>query len=74
MRAIPEKAERATTIFGVQKFERRPEDGKIVYDMLMQYDLKMKITPKLIAMFLPSGLLDWTRRCNKYIYDNYDQI
>jgi hypothetical protein len=51
----PPKTDRAKTILGIQKMERR-DDGKIVYSMLMQCDLKVKITPKLIAMFLPSGL------------------
>ncbi len=53
---VPPKVERAVTYIGVQKMVRRPEDGKIVYTMMMQCDLKMKITPKLISMFLPTGL------------------
>jgi len=73
-REIPPKVERATTYIGAQKMYRRPEDGKIVYTMLMQCDLKMKITPKLISMFLPAGLQDWSRKCNKYMMDNYDKI
>jgi len=28
--------------------ERRAEDGKIVYTMLMQCDMKMSVSPKLI--------------------------
>lgn len=52
---IPVKVERAKTLVGAQKMERR-EDGKILYTMLVQSDLKMKITPKLISMFLPAGL------------------
>jgi hypothetical protein len=66
IREIRPKTDRAKTILGIQRIERRA-DGKILYTMLMQCDLKMKITPKLIAMFLPSGLQDWTRKCNKYI-------
>jgi len=54
--------------------ERRPEDGKILYTMFVQSDLKMKITPKLISMFLPAGLQDWSRKCNKFVNDNYDKI
>jgi hypothetical protein len=34
-REKPAKTDRAYTIIGVQKMERRPEDGKIVYSMLM---------------------------------------
>ena len=71
---MPPKTDRAYTIIGVQKMYRRPEDGKIVYQMLMQCDIKMNITPKLIAMFLPSGMLDWTQKCNKFIVNNYDKI
>jgi len=56
IREIPPKVERAKTIIGIQKLERRHSDGMIKYTMLMQCDLKMKITPKLISMFLPSGL------------------
>jgi hypothetical protein len=54
--------------------ERRAEDGKIVYTMLMQCELKMNVTPKLIAMFLPQSLQDWLQKCNKYINNNYDEI
>lgn len=70
----PPKTDRAYTIIGVQKMERRPEDGKIVYSMLMQMDLKMNVTPKLIALFLPSGMQDWNQRINKFISNNYDKI
>lgn len=68
------KTDRGYTIIGVQKMERRAEDGKIVYTMLMQVDLKMNVTPKLIGMFLPNGMQDWTQKCNKYLNDNYDKI
>ena len=68
------KTDRAYTIIGVQKMERRAEDGKILYSMLMQCDLKMNITPKLIQMFLPNGLQDWMNKCNKYLNNNYDKI
>lgn len=54
--------------------ERRAEDNKIKYTMLMQCDLKMNITPKLIGMFLPQGMQDWSRKINKYLADNYDKI
>lgn len=74
IRPTPAKTDRATTLVGIQKFSRRESDGKIVYQMLMQCDLKMKITPKLIAMFLPSGLQDWSRKINKYINDNYEKL
>lgn len=40
----------------------------------MQGDMKMKITPKLLAMFLPTGMQDWARKINKYLNDNYDKI
>lgn len=56
------------------KIYRRAEDDKIIYSMLMQCDLKVKITPAIIAMFLPKGLQDWSKKVNKYINDNYDQI
>ena len=65
---------RGITYIGMQKMERRPEDGKIKYTMLMQCDLKMNITPKLIGMFLPQGMQDWSRKINKYLMDHYDKI
>lgn len=74
IKPIPAKVERAITFIGVQKMERRAEDNKIVYTMLMQCDLKMKITPQLISMFLPKGLEDWSKKLNKYMMDNYDKI
>lgn len=40
----------------------------------MQCDLKMKITPALITMFLPNGFSDWFKKVNKYLNDNYDKI
>lgn len=58
----------------MQKMERREEDGKIKYTMLVQCDLKMNITPKLITMFLPSSMKDWSSKINKYLTDNYDKI
>lgn len=70
----PAKVDRARTIIGMGKLYRRAEDDKIIYSMLMQCDLKVKITPALIAMFLPKGLLEWSKKVNKYINDNYDQI
>ena len=34
IKPVPEKTGRAQTILGVQKFERRPEDGKIKYTIV----------------------------------------
>jgi len=45
IRGPPAKVDRARTIVGMGKVYRRPEDDKIVYSMLMQCDLKIKITP-----------------------------
>jgi len=73
-RASPPKTDRATTIIGVQRMWRRPDDGKIVCEMLMQCDVKINVTPKLIALFLPSGMQDWMTKCNKFINNNYDKI
>ncbi|TNV70780.1 hypothetical protein FGO68_gene9427 [Halteria grandinella] len=73
-RPLPPKTDRAVTIVGVQRMWRRPEDGKIVCEMLMQCDLKVNITPKLIQLFLPTGMQDWNNRLNKYIVNNYDKI
>jgi hypothetical protein len=70
----PPKTDRAYTLVGVQTLHRRAEDGKIAYSLLMQCDLKMNITPKLIAMFLPTGMRDWYQKCNKFINNNYDRI
>jgi len=53
--------------------ERR-EDGKIVYHTFMQGDIKIKVTPKLIAMFLPSGIQEWVKRLNKYLDETYTKI
>jgi hypothetical protein len=74
VKPIPAKTERAFTFIGAQKMERRASDNKIVYTMLMQCDLKMKVTPKLITMFLPNGLQEWSKKVNKYMMDNYDKI
>ncbi len=74
MKPTPPKVDRARTIVGMGKVYRREEDGKVVYTMLMQCDLKIKITPQLIAMFLPNGLLSWSKKLNKYINDNLDKI
>lgn len=57
VRPSPPKTDRAKTIIGIAKFYRRKEDDKIVYAMLNQCDLKVKITPALISMFLPNGML-----------------
>lgn len=59
---VPAKVERAKTIIGLQKMERRKSDGKIVYTMYMQGDLNMKQTTKLLGMFLPTGMQDWQRK------------
>ena len=50
------------------------EDGRILYQMITQNDVKMKITPKIISMFLPSGMQDWTKKLTKYLMDNYDTL
>lgn len=71
---IPPKTDRAQTIIGAQRMYRRPEDGKLICEMLMQCDVKIKVTPKLIAMFLPSGMQDWNAKLNKFLNDNYDNI
>lgn len=34
IKEVPQKVERASTLIGIQRMERRPEDGKIVYTML----------------------------------------
>ncbi len=53
---LPPKTERATTLVGVQKMWRRPDDGKIVYQMIMQCDLRVSVSPKIVQMFLPNGM------------------
>ena len=68
------KTDRARTVFGIQTLERRDCDGKIVYSVWLQCDLKAKIPMKVAEMFLGAGVLEWTKRCNKYINDNYDRI
>lgn len=68
------KSERGSTFFGVQKIFRRPDDNKIQSVLLLQSDLRMSITPKFIALFMPSGINDWFKKVNKYISDNYDNI
>jgi len=47
------------------------DEGRIKYTMLSQCDLKMKITPAIIQMFLPKGMEDWNKKINKYLMDNY---
>ena len=53
---------------------RRSEDGKLVCEMVMQCDVKINVTPKLIAMFLPSGMQDWNNKLKKFLNDNYDSL
>ena len=55
-------------------YRQEGEDGKIVYQMLMQCDVKINVSPKVIQMFLPSGMQDWLTKCNKYINEHYDEI
>ncbi len=56
-----------------QKMERL-KDGRILYQMFMQGNLKMKITPKIISMFLPNGLQEWVKKCAKYVNDHHDEL
>lgn len=57
---------------GVQKIERR--GGKIVYNMLLQSDLKVKITPAIIGAVMPKGIQDWFKALTRYLNDNYERI
>ena len=74
IKPIQPKTDRAQTIVGLGKIYRREDDDMIIYSMLMQCDLKIKITPVLIGMFLPKGMLEWSKKVNKYINDNYENI
>ena len=40
--------------------------------LVTQYPLL--ITNKLIEMFLPTGMKEWARKCNKFIAENYDNL
>eukprot|EP00349_Pseudokeronopsis_sp_Brazil_P008815 CAMPEP_0202971538 /NCGR_PEP_ID=MMETSP1396-20130829/28350_1 /ASSEMBLY_ACC=CAM_ASM_000872 /TAXON_ID= /ORGANISM="Pseudokeronopsis sp., Strain Brazil" /LENGTH=155 /DNA_ID=CAMNT_0049701019 /DNA_START=423 /DNA_END=887 /DNA_ORIENTATION=- len=40
------------TVVAMEKIYRRASDGKIQYDLLAQQDMKMKVTPALIKMFV----------------------
>eukprot|EP00350_Pseudokeronopsis_sp_OXSARD2_P003500 CAMPEP_0170541754 /NCGR_PEP_ID=MMETSP0211-20121228/1403_1 /TAXON_ID=311385 /ORGANISM="Pseudokeronopsis sp., Strain OXSARD2" /LENGTH=158 /DNA_ID=CAMNT_0010844607 /DNA_START=436 /DNA_END=909 /DNA_ORIENTATION=- len=65
-----EKCERAWTYFGCSKVERLKEGknrGKLRVITLMQSDMKIRITPKIVAMFLPSGISDWTKKMQRYL-------
>ncbi len=43
----------------MERITEGPNRGKISLTMFVQGDMKMKVTPKLIAMFLPTGMQDW---------------
>ena len=71
----PTKTDSAKTKVGVERMYRSEENGgRIVLEMLMQCDLKVNVTPKLIALFLPNGMQDWVNRLNKFLVNNYDAI
>ena len=57
-----EGMERAETIFGIQKIERRPEDGKIVLKILMLADYKLPLSNSILKTFVPAGVKDWAHK------------
>lgn len=68
------KGERAFNFQALQTFSRRESDNKIVYKFLVQSDFKINITPVLTKMFVPSGILDFANRLNRYLNDNIDNF
>ena len=56
------------------RLKRRPEDGKIEYKAIAQYDLKMNITPALVSMFLPKGVKEWANKLNTFLIEKYEEI
>jgi len=62
-----EGLERAETIFGVQKIERRAEDGKIVLKLLMLTDFKLPLSNSIMKTFVPAGVKDWAHKLINYL-------
>lgn len=57
-----EGLERAETIFGIQKIERRPEDDKIILRLLMLADYKLPLSNSILKTFVPAGVKDWAQK------------
>lgn len=60
-REKPADSDRCYTTLGVQRLERRPSDGKIIYTMLLQSDLKIPMgLGFLVKSQLPKSMKDWS--------------
>lgn len=57
-----EGVERAEIVFGIQKIERRPEDGKIILRLLMLADYKLPLSNSILKTFVPAGVKDWAHK------------
>lgn len=71
---IQSKTERAQNLINHQKFYRRPEDGKVVYQIFLQNDLKAKTAAKMSPTFFPGGIFDWFKKMSKHLNDHYSSI
>mmetsp|Transcript_21672 Transcript_21672/g.20791 ORF Transcript_21672/g.20791 Transcript_21672/m.20791 type:complete len:140 (+) Transcript_21672:244-663(+) len=69
-----EGTDRANVIVGMQKVFRRPSDGKIVNQFLVQQDMKIIFTPVVVKMLVGSELKSWRSKMDKYINDNLDAL
>lgn len=59
--------ERAVTVFGVQKIERRQEDGKIVLRLLLLADYKLPLSNSILKTFVPTGVKDWANKLTEHL-------
>ena len=59
--------ERAVTVFGVQKIERRQEDGKIVLRLLLLADYKLPLSNSILKTFVPTGVKDWANKLIEHL-------
>ena len=62
-----EGVDRAETLFGIQKIERRQEDGKIILRLLMLCDYKLPLSNSILKTFAPAGVKDWALKFTEYL-------
>jgi len=62
--------ERAHTIFGIQKIERRVGDGKIILRLVMLVDYKLPLSNSILKTFVPAGVKDWAHKFMDYLKKN----
>jgi len=62
--------ERAETLFGIQKIERRQEDGKLILRLLLLCDFKLPLSNSVLKTFAPAGVKDWANKFIEYLNNN----